>query len=63
MSNEVFAFFDQAPCKGCKNPDSYGMICVCCGKCGRKFGKTIELSAEAQRDIDSLFDEEVQGDE
>lgn len=21
----------------CKNPDSYGIICIKCGQCGRKF--------------------------
>jgi len=21
--------------ENCKNPDSYGMICVCCNECGR----------------------------
>lgn len=26
---------DIAPVQNCKNPDSYGMICVKCNKCGR----------------------------
>lgn len=30
-------FVDYAPCEGCTNPDTYGMICVKCGACGRKF--------------------------
>jgi len=28
-------FIDYAPIKGCKNPDSYGEICVKCNKCHR----------------------------
>jgi len=28
-------FVDYAVNKDCKNPDSYGMICVHCNKCGR----------------------------
>ena len=28
---------DYAPSKECKNTDTYGCICVKCGKCGRKF--------------------------
>ena len=30
-------FVDYAPCEKCTNPDTYGMICVKCGACGRKF--------------------------
>lgn len=35
---------DYRPSKQCKNSDTYGMICVKCGECGRKFedGKMIE---------------------
>jgi len=25
----------RPPTSDCKNPDTYGMICVCCGDCGR----------------------------
>jgi hypothetical protein len=32
------AFIDYQSASNCKNlEDSYGMICVKCGKCGRKF--------------------------
>lgn len=30
-------FVDYKPCEECTNPDAYGMICVKCGACGRKF--------------------------
>ncbi len=36
-------FIDYLPCKRCRNPDSYGMICVRCGKCGRKFDRNGSL--------------------
>lgn len=32
---------DYSPIPKCKNPDSFGMICVKCNKCGR-FTKTYE---------------------
>ena len=28
---------DYMICKECKNPDTYGVICVKCGECGRTF--------------------------
>lgn len=35
----------------CENPDSYGEICVKCGKCGRKFAdESGEDSSEEQND-------------
>lgn len=34
---EKTMFVDYAPCKNCKNPHTFGMICVKCGQCGRKF--------------------------
>jgi len=33
--SELQVFMDYAPLKNCKNPDSYGMICVQCNQCGR----------------------------
>lgn len=33
----MFAHIDYRPSNKCKNSNSYGMICVKCGKCGRKF--------------------------
>lgn len=30
-------FIDYAPCESCNNPDTFGMICVKCGECGREF--------------------------
>lgn len=30
-------FIDYAPCEKCNNPDTFGMICVKCGECGREF--------------------------
>ena len=37
MRNDDYTqmFIDCAPVPGCKNPDSYGMICVRCNLCGR----------------------------
>lgn len=28
---------DYMPCRECRNPYTYGVICVKCGKCGRIF--------------------------
>ena len=28
---------DYAPCEECENEDTFGMICVKCGECGREF--------------------------
>ena len=30
-------FIDYGVCEECNNPDTYGMICVKCGECGRIF--------------------------
>ena len=35
--NVIKFFVDYAPEENCKNPDTYGEICVKCGECGRKF--------------------------
>ena len=40
--NTLFAFADFEPADNCVNPDSYGMICVKCGQCGRKFGVEVD---------------------
>ena len=33
----MFIHVDYAPCEECNNTDTYGMMCVKCGKCGRSF--------------------------
>ena len=30
-------FIDYGVCEECSNPDTYGVICVKCGECGRIF--------------------------
>ena len=40
--NTLFVFADYEPADNCVNPDSYGMICVKCGQCGRKFGVEVD---------------------
>ena len=30
-------FIDYSPAENCCNDNSYGMLCVKCGRCGRKF--------------------------
>jgi len=30
-------FLDYGVCRSCSNLDSYGVTCLKCGKCGRKF--------------------------
>ena len=40
-------FIDYEVAENCENPDSYGMICVKCGKCGRKFNGQVLLSEKA----------------
>ena len=35
--DDIFMHVDYAPCKECNNPDTFGMICVKCGECGRQF--------------------------
>lgn len=37
--DEKSFFADCYVSDGCKNPDSYGVICVKCGECGRTFTK------------------------
>lgn len=34
-------FVDYSVAEECKNKDSYGVICVKCGECGRKFDEGI----------------------
>lgn len=34
---QFFGRRDYKPAPNCRNSDSYGIICVKCGKCGRKF--------------------------
>lgn len=38
--------FDYMPCKECNNTETYGMICVQCGKCGRKFWDGVLINGE-----------------
>lgn len=33
----MFIHVDYAPSEKCNNTDTFGMICVKCGQCGRKF--------------------------
>ena len=35
MAEVIIVHVDYAPIKGCKNPDTYGEICVKCNKCHR----------------------------
>ncbi len=37
------------PSKNCSNLDSYGIICVRCGKCGRKFVKAKKIKNNMDR--------------
>ena len=37
----ISVFVDYTPADDCKNDESYGEICVKCGKCGREFDKGI----------------------
>ncbi|MBQ0146236.1 MAG: hypothetical protein KBS51_03890 [Lachnospiraceae bacterium] len=30
-------FTDYIPCMGCDNIETFGAVCVKCGKCGRRF--------------------------
>ena len=36
MQNDII-FVDYEPAENCRNVYSFGMICVKCGKCGRRF--------------------------
>lgn len=53
--------FDIAALDGCENlMESYGEICVRCNKCGRFKAPTeeeLKKTAEAEAEIDRLFDE------
>lgn len=40
-SGRKFYGVDYKPSPTCKNLDSYGCICVKCGRCGRKFVKGV----------------------
>jgi len=39
-----YIFIDYIPCKECEcMEETYGMICIKCGKCGRKFENGIMI--------------------
>ena len=40
-SSKEFYGVDYKPSSICMNPDSYGYICVKCGRCGRKFNRGV----------------------
>lgn len=46
-----FVHFDYHPVKKCKNPDTYGEICVKCNKCGRFTIKAICVNCKKRKDI------------
>ena len=48
---------DYIPAKECKNTESYGMICVKCGKCGRKFQNGVMVDAGGTTSSESEEDE------
>jgi hypothetical protein len=54
--SEITGFIDYAVTKDCKNPGSYGTICVKCGRCGRKV-EDLKPSAKLQAAIDDWEDE------
>ena len=35
--DDMFMHVDYSPCFECNNHDTFGMICVKCGECGREF--------------------------
>ncbi|MBQ0112992.1 MAG: hypothetical protein KBT03_07670 [Bacteroidales bacterium] len=43
-------FIDYNVSKNCNNEDSYGCVCVKCGKCGRKFKDGI-LVKEGKKNV------------
>lgn len=47
----IFVDYDVA--ENCENPDSYGMVCVKCGKCGRKFCGGLLRFEKTEKDIKS----------
>lgn len=45
-------FIEIAPCEECKNPESYGSICLKCGMCGRTFPDERKLEEQAEAFIE-----------
>lgn len=45
-------FIEIAPCKDCKNPESYGSICLKCGMCGRILPDELKLKEQAEAFIE-----------
>ena len=39
------------PSENCRNKDSYGVVCIKCGKCGRKFFKVEKIKNNMDRFI------------
>ncbi len=54
MKEPAIAFLDYRVASNCKNlEDSYGMICVKCQKCGRKFKGGI-MTEKSKGEKDSI---------
>lgn len=48
-NEEVYHRACYRPSENCKNRDSYGIICIRCGKCGRKFVKVNKIKNNRDR--------------
>ena len=49
---------DYMPCKECKNmEETYGMICIKCGKCGRKFEDGVLINGDEYPEYDPEMEE------
>lgn len=48
ISKGTIIFVDYSPSAECKNPETYGEICVKCGECGRTFDENGVIEKEAE---------------
>lgn len=60
IDREPIVFVDYEPSKYCKDDDSYGMICIKCGKCGRQFEKGIMTVDEYGFETGKSYDKTVE---
>ncbi len=49
---------DYLPCRQCENSETWGILCVKCGKCGRKFEDGILVNGNEYPGYDSDMEDD-----
>ena len=50
-------FIDYIPCRQCENDETWGILCVKCGKCGRKFEDGVLVNGDEYPGYDQNVEE------